>query len=611
MITVNNVSLSFGARLLMEQVTININARERIGLVGRNGSGKTTLFNLLTGSLTPDTGHIAVPNQYRIGYLQQHLRFTQPTVREEACLGLGEDNAHEVWQAEKILMGLGFSLEDMDKHPDTFSGGYQVRLNLAKVLIAQPNLLLLDEPTNYLDILSIRWLIGFLLKWPGELLLITHDRSFMDAVTTHTMIIHRQKVRKLSGDTAKLYEQIAQEEEIYENTRLKDEKKRREVEQFINRFRAKARLASMVQSRIKALQKHEKLEKLDHIETLDFAFRHQMFVAKRIMEVKNISFGYDPHRLLINNLTLSIAKQDRIGIIGKNGKGKSTLLRLLNGELTPLNGSLYAHPEAVLGTFGQTNIERLNLYQTVEGELMNADPEHNRKNARDICGAMMFHGDDALKKITVLSGGEKSRVLLGKILLTPINLLLLDEPTNHLDMESCDSLLAAIDNFPGAVIIVTHNEMFLHEIATRLIVFDEQNVRLFNGCYQDFLDQIGWQEESRPTADRQSVAGNRNEQRKKRSAIINERSRILFPIEKKIKAIETDIAKLEKQVNAHNEQIALAAAQGQSQKIQELSVSNHQLTTRIDALFVELDAQLSEHDQYDKRYGEQLEALEE
>ena len=420
MLQINNLSLSFGGQELLDDISFNIHSGERIGLVGRNGSGKTSLFKLITGEIQPDSGRIALPKNYTIGYLKQHLTFTEGTVLEEACLGLKEDEKDQIWKAEKILTGLGFGEDELYKSPLEFSGGFQVRLNLAKVLLAEPHLLLLDEPTNYLDIISIRWLTKFLQRWENELMIITHDRDFMNSITTHTLAIHRQKVKKVEGDTIKLFEQIAVEEEVYEKTRTKENKKREDAMEFINRFRAQAARASLVQSRIKALERMGEKKELAKITELGFHFNPMEFPAKTLMRVEDISFGYSPERTLIQNLSIDIGKNDRICVVGKNGKGKSTLLRLLAEELQPNKGTISKHPNCRMGYFGQTNIERLDPKLTVEQEFSRLRPDLPYTDIRKTCGAMMFTGDLALKPISVLSGGEKSRVSLGKIPALPV-----------------------------------------------------------------------------------------------------------------------------------------------------------------------------------------------
>jgi len=283
MIRVENLQKSFAGQKLFDGVSFIIGARERVGLVGRNGHGKTTLFRMIMGEESCDEGAITTPRNYRIGIVRQSLAFTESTVLKEGMKGLPADRKNNHWEVEKILAGLGYSQSDMQRHPDEFSGGFQVRLNLAKAIVSEPDLLLLDEPTNYLDITSIRWIEKFLVKWPHEIMLITHDRGFMDKVATHILGIHRQKGRKISGNTEKYYTQIAQDEEVYEKTRQNDERRKKEINQFISRFRAKARLANMVQSRIKSIQKMEKKEKLDQLKTLEFSFRSKPFRGKHVL----------------------------------------------------------------------------------------------------------------------------------------------------------------------------------------------------------------------------------------------------------------------------------------------------------------------------------------
>ncbi|MFC1770547.1 ABC-F family ATP-binding cassette domain-containing protein [Candidatus Margulisiibacteriota bacterium] len=489
MISIRNMSLSFSGQILFDDVSFNINPGDKIGLVGRNGSGKTTFLSMLNKDIEPDDGVVVLPKYYTTGYVKQHLEFTKEMVLEEACLGLGPDEQHDEWRVEKLLLGLGFSEDDFYRDPQNLSGGFQIRLNLVKMLTGNPNMLLLDEPTNYLDIGSVRWLTDFLKSWREELIIISHDRHFMDSITNHTVAIHRSKVKKIRGSSVDVYSKITEEEEIHEKTRLNLEKKEKKTRVFIDTFKSKATLAKLVQSRIKALEKSEKLEKLSHIKNLAFSFNEAEFQAKTLMTINNLCFKYDKTSYnLIHKFNLSIDKQDKICVIGKNGIGKSTLLKLLSGLLPPDSGGINLHNAARVGYFEQTNISSLNPKNTIETELLSCDPSSNREKVRKICGSMMFSGDLALKKISFLSGGEKSRVLLSKILLTPANLLLLDEPTHHLDMESCDVLVEAIEIFNGAAIIVTHNETFLHLLATKLIVFGPSGISIFNGTYQEFLD---------------------------------------------------------------------------------------------------------------------------
>jgi len=618
MIRVENLTKSFGGRVLFDAIAFSINPRQRVGLVGKNGHGKTTLFRMIAGEEQPDSGSIVAPKNYRIVYVKQQLEFSADTALKEGMLALPANEKDHYWKVEKILAGLGFSQEDFDRHPSEFSGGLQVRLNLVKALAAEPDLLLLDEPTNFLDIASIRWIEQFLNSWPHELMLITHDRSFMDRVVTHTMGIHRCKLRKIAGDTAKYYDQIAQDEEVYEKTRINDERRRKEIQQFITRFRAKARLANLVQSRIKTLKKMEKKEKLEALQDLDFAFRSSPFPGKQILTAHELVFGYTPREQIIKNFSLAVGARERVCVVGKNGKGKTTLLKLLAGALQPQSGTVEYHPAAVRGFFEQTNVKSLVDSRTVEEEILYSHPDIDRQRARNICGVMMFSGDDALKKISVLSGGEKSRVMLGKLLATPSNLLLLDEPTNHLDMESCDALLAAIDLFEGAVIMVTHNEMFLHSLAERLVVFQNDQIAAFDGRYQEFLDQGGWQDESSQPGSRTrsgpQAAGARQSRKalkRRRSEIVNLKSKTIKPLEKRMKAIESEIGALEIELAQHNQAMQKAAEDQDGPRIAELSRQLHACQTAIDELFQELEKITDELDAKNAEFDRMLSELDE
>jgi ATP-binding cassette subfamily F protein 3 len=580
-IKVNQLSKSYFARELFTDVSFQMTAGERLGLVGRNGHGKTTLFRLILGQEEPDSGEIVIPRNYQIGYLEQHLHFTQPTILAEAALGLPEDEAHSIYKAEAILFGLGFTAADLERAPHDFSGGYQIRINLAKLLLSEPNLLLLDEPTNYLDITSVRWITRFLANFRGELILISHDRDFMDRVTTHTAVIHRQKIRKFEGGTEKAYAQILLEDEIHEKTRANEEKKRAQAEAFINRFRAQASKAKLVQSRIKMLERLPKLDELTDVESLDFEFRYAPFSAKTLLEARDLSFGYTSDHLLFRGMNLSIHARDKFGVIGNNGRGKSTLLNVISGGLMPVTGEIKTHPDMKLGYFGQTNIQRLNPKLTIEEEIEQTNPALTRTQVRNICGTMMFGGDLALKKVAVLSGGEKSRALLGKILAHPSNLLLLDEPNNHLDMESIDALIESLQNFPGAVLMVTHNERILRALATKLIVFHRGKAEVFNSTYDEFLEKIGWEEENNGNGARRKPTSrsNYNEKKEREKAERREKARI--------EKLEAQILKSENALKHYSEQLEIEANRNNLAQITELSQRINQVRQQIEELYRE------------------------
>ena len=615
MLNIESISKGFGGQELLTQTSLQINPQERIGLVGRNGHGKTTLLNMIVKNDFPDDGQIIIPSDYRVGFLTQKIRFSKPTVLEECMTGLLAQDADQAWKAEKILAGLGFTNSDFDRHPNEFSGGFQVRLNLAKVLVSEPDLLILDEPTNYLDITSIRWISGFLKSWPRELLLVTHDRSFMDSVVTHIAGIHRCKIRKIKGNTGKYYEQIALDEEVYEKTRINEQKKIREIETFINRFRAKARLANMVQSRVKTLEKTKVKEKLAEIKNLEFQFNSCDFAAKQMLQVQDIDFGYTPDLPLIDRFDLTVAPEDRIAIIGQNGKGKTTLLKLLAGVLHPDGGTLKYNPGVTHGYFEQTNIQSLNDGFTVEEEIMGAHPDTDRQAARNICGAMMFDQDNALKKISVLSGGEKARVMLGKLLVRPLNLLLLDEPTNHLDMETCDAFACALNSFEGAVVIVTHNEMFLHALANRLVIFKNDRITLFEGTYQEFLEKGGWEDDVPKSQEHKKNDGlTKKELRQERSKIVAQKNKEVGPLQKQIDALEEKIDQNEKEIK-HLQNKIIQSTQNSEQDmngetIKEWSIQIKTLESQIDEWFMELEDVSVTYDTLSQGYDSKLKELE-
>lgn len=584
--------------------------RERVGLVGRNGSGKSTLFRMILGEENPDQGNIVIPKGYRLGSLSQHIEFHHKSVLEECCSALPKGEEHNVYKAEKYLMGLGFSDEDFLRPPSEFSGGFQLRINLVKALLQEPNLLLLDEPTNYLDIISLRWLRGFLRTFPGEIILITHDRDFMDEVSTHTMGINRGTIKKIQGNTQKFYEQMIMEDEIYEQTRQNMEKKKKHLQSFVDRFRAKASKATQAQSKLKQLDKLGTIEKLDNEKNFGFSFNYRDIPSKTVLEAEDLSFSYGPDfPTLFENVSIALKKGERLAIIGKNGKGKSTLLNVLGGEFKSISGSINYHTSAKVSHFGQTNIQRLSMKATVAEEIQDANDGLTRTAVRNICGAMMFEGDLADKKIQVLSGGERSRVLLGKILANESTVLLLDEPTNHLDMESVEILIDEIDSFPGSVIFVTHSEFMLKQLATKLVVFQDGKASIFDGTYDEFLEKVGWEEVDDFVDKKEKKKLPKKESKRLRAELTLERSKKAGPFKKKVEKLEEDISKAEERIKELEEELVIASENSNGTIVTALSKELGAINKKIEVWFEELEVASERMDAIISEFDDKLEEL--
>lgn len=606
MIQLTNLSKSFGGQTLFRDINLKVARNQKIGFVGRNGSGKSTLFKMILGEESWDSGDISIPKNYRIGALKQHLVFTEKTVREECALVLPEDEQWNFYKIEKLLFGLGFTEEDLEKDPLSFSGGYQIRINLVKLLATEPNMLLLDEPTNYLDILSLRWLRSFIREFDGEVILITHDRDFMDSVTTHTMGVQRKGLRLVQGDSHKYYATLEMEDETYEKTKANQDKKRKELEEFVARNKARASTAALAQSKQKELDKMGEMEDLATDTNLSFNFNYKETPAKILFRAEDLGFGYNPDEPLFQGVTFAMEKGKRLAIIGKNGKGKSTLLNYIAGELEHQQGKLDYHPSTVFAHFGQTNIERLNVKNTIVDEIASMSKEIGIPQARNIAGRMMFSGDLGDKKIEVLSGGERSRVMLGKIIATPANLLFLDEPTNHLDMQSIDALADAIDAFEGSLIMVTHSEMLLRRLADALIIFHKGGAEYFDGTYDEFLEKIGWEEEEGSKPKKKKPKIDYKERKKLRKALTKERNELRKPYTKEIKVCEEKIEVLEAEMAVKNEALEKASNSGDNDAIMELSKEVGLVQQEVDALFEKLEIATEKDDEIVAEYEEKL-----
>lgn len=601
MIQVFNLSKSYNGVYLFREMSFSVSKGEIIGLVGRNGAGKSTLVKIIAGLESRDEGKFDQPSGYKLGYLDQHIHFTKKTLLEECCQVLSEEEQYDYYKAEIILFGLGFTKEDLEKDPSVFSGGFQLRINLTKTLLQNPDLLLLDEPTNYLDILSLRWLRRFLKNFNGEAILITHDRSFMDSVTTHTMGIHRKKLVKIKGSTDKYYEKIKVDEEIYESTRINQELKIKEMQKFVDRFGAKASKATQAKSKQKQIDKIEVFEKLTTQYRPGFKFQYEKTPSKVSMEVNDLSFSYTGKDVdnLFKDLSFRVESHDMIGVIGKNGKGKTTLLNVLNGISKQTDGVIKKNPNTVEGYYRQTNRKDLHPDNTVYQEIYESNPELSISAGRAICGAMMFPGDDADKKISVLSGGEQSRVLFGQVIAKPANLLLLDEPSNHLDMESIEVMIDEIKKFKGAVIIVTHNEDMLRRLANKLIIFHEGHTDLFLGTYDEFLAKIGWEEEvleSGSAIDKKSEKKSSNKETYSSNKKLN---RIIRMLKRNAEKFEKDIHDKEAQIETKKaEALLVVQNEPNSEKVPVLYSEIEGVEKDIETLYIKLEETQKELEGY-------------
>lgn len=605
MLIVKELRHSFGPQTLFEEVSFTLQPGEKSGLIGRNGTGKSTLFHLLSGLLEPEGGQVDKPKGYQLLTLDQHFSFNEKTTLDELLLVLHHDLTRQ-WEAEKIAHGLGMNDNHLKSAPSELSSGYQMRLALARLLLSGANCLLLDEPTNYLDAPSIHWLSQFLRQWQGEFILISHDRGFLDSVCNSVLGIHRQRVKKINGSTGKYYEQIQQEEAVHEQTRLNNEKKKKETEVFISKFRAKARMAGMVQSRVKALEKQDIGRRLEKITELNFSFPYHPFPAKIAMEFHNLSFKYPEQDLLFSSLEGYIARGDRVAVMGANGRGKSTLLKLFNRELDAESGTLKFHPEARVGYFGPSAIEALNDQHTIEQSLYSRNPKLSQREIRSAAGLMMFGEKDIGKTISVLSGGEKSRVQLANLLLQKNNILLLDEPTNHLDVESVDALIEALQEFEGVVWIVSHSEYLVEKVANRLILFEKEGVRFFQGSLDEYYQKFGTEQLLHTEKSTEKKVSINKLTRHERAELVRERSARLKPVNQKIHTLEESIERMEKEQENIEIQLIEASKNAESQEIQSLSQKLSHLQNELESAYDTLGTKYAKKEGIEEYYQEKL-----
>ncbi|MBA4313500.1 MAG: ABC transporter ATP-binding protein [Chlorobiaceae bacterium] len=597
MLSLDHISIQFGGRTLFDDVSITIGAHDRIGLIGSNGTGKSTLLKIIAGINLPDDGNISKAHYVTVGYLPQDgviasgksLYKEVETAFEDIMLIQDEINeAHEKMgsldptseeysdtleiygelqhkledldafrmksKIERVLMGLGFAVIDFERQTEEFSGGWQMRIALAKLLLQEPSLLLLDEPTNHLDIDSLQWLEEYLRNYNGAIILVSHDRAFLDSLTKKTLALSMGKFDVYSGNYS-FYENekvIRKEQQV--NAYKNQQRQLAQTERFIERFRYKATKARQVQSRVKQLDKIERIEIENDEEEIRFHFPPPQQSGVVVIDLKNICKSYRELKVF-EGLNFTIERGDKIAVVGVNGSGKSTFVRILAGSEPFQTGERRIGHNVILSYFGQHQAEELDLSKEVIQIVDDVAVGEVRTKLRTILGSFLFHGDDVFKNVSVLSGGEKSRLALAKMLLQPANFLIMDEPTNHLDMRSKKVLQEALMEYSGTYVIVSHDRAFLDPIINKVVEFSSGSIRTYIGNVTDYINKK--KEERAAIAPKSHIPNPKSQislqvpqlsekDRKRLEAEKRQRlSKILLPFKQKLELIEKDISQLE------------------------------------------------------------------
>lgn len=589
MISLSNISIHYTGHYLFDNVSFTVNAEDRIGLIGRNGTGKTTLLKIIAGLERPEEGNVNLPNDFTIGYLpQEDVIESDKTVFDETKNALSEiidleDNIKKISDEiasredynsndyinlvqklseandryeflgghsieadiEQILLGLGFERKDFSRDLKEFSGGWRMRVELAKILIKRPDCILLDEPTNHLDIESIQWLEQFLKNYSGAIIMVSHDRKFLDAVTNRTIEIEKGKLYDRKFPYSEFI-RIRQEEREKQLSAYKNQQRQiAQTERFIERFRYKNTLATRVQSKIKQLEKMERIE-VDEEDGSSIAFRFPEAPrsGKVVAEAKSLSKSYG-NNLVLANIDFSLERGEKVAFVGKNGEGKTTLSKIIAG-IEDNEGKMELGYNVLTGYFAQHQAEMLDSDKTVFQIIDDVATGDMRTQVRNLLGAFLFSGDDIDKKVKVLSGGEKSRLALARLLLEPSNLLILDEPTNHLDMASKDVLKDALLKYDGAMILVSHDRDFLNELTSKTVYFKNKMIKEYPGGIYEFLEKFRIEHLNQLEIGKKPGSGSSNKsqtgkaklEREEQKKILREQNKIKKLLEKKEKEIE-------------------------------------------------------------------------
>ena len=618
MLNFKQCTLRRGSRVLFQNATFTIHRGEKVGITGVNGCGKSSLFALLRGELHADTGDFEMPPNLAIAHVAQETPALSKSALDyvidgdeelrnvEAALAQAEHdndgNRQALLHAQldniggytarnraaQLLSGLAFLPGQEELPVSSFSGGWRMRLNLAQALMCRSDLLLLDEPTNHLDLDAVIWLQQWLVSYPGTLLLISHDRDFLDDVTTHIAHIEQQAIEVYTGNyTAferRRAEKLAQQQSAFQ----RQQREVAHIQSYINRFRAQATKARQAQSRIKALERMELIAAAHADSPFNFSFRDPEKLPSQLLQLNKVNIGYGDNPIL-SNIKLHISSGDRIGLLGANGAGKSTLIKLLSGKLKPLNlnegGEFNSAQDLKLGYFAQHQLEQLDPEASAMQHLLRLDPKATDSDLRSFIGGFAFNGDMATTPIAPFSGGEKARLALALLVYQRPNLLLLDEPTNHLDLEMREALGMALQDYTGALVVISHDRHLLRNVCDTLLLVKDGAVQEYDGDLDDYRQLITNAHRASPSEDK-SVSDNSSVARKDKKRLEAERRQQLKPLRDKVKKLEKQIEKLQSQKDALESQLADPAIYGEANKLKlkELLAQQTQTTQTLDQL---------------------------